>query len=70
MRSVIRQQFELGQSAIEFLHEWPNAFTAKSVDQSAVVPKGASLAAVESRPEFFSFLAVIHHDRANVVQFV
>src|SRR5213596_2717843 len=70
LRSIIRQQFERCQSAIELLHERLNAFTAKRVYQRAVVPKGASLTAVESRPESFSFLAVIHQDRANVVQFV
>ena len=38
-RSVIRQQFQLGHSAIELLHQRLNAFTAKSVHQHAVCTK-------------------------------
>src|SRR5436190_2623718 len=67
LRSIIRQQFKLGQSAIELLHERLNAFTAKRVHERAVVPKSALLTGVESGPESFSFLAIIHQDRADIV---
>src|SRR5438552_17544413 len=72
LRSIIRQQFKLGQSAIELLHESRklSGFTAKRVHERTVVPKSALLTGVESGPEFFSFLAIIHQDRADIVQFV
>src|SRR4030095_15086972 len=58
LRSIIRQQFKHRQSAIEFLHQGPNAFAAKSVYERAVVPEGTLLAGVESRPELFALLAI------------
>ena len=70
LRSIIRQQFKSRESAIEFLYQRLNAFAAKSVYESAVVPKSALFTGIESRPEPFSFLTIIHQDRPHVVQFV
>src|SRR4030095_572276 len=70
LRSIIRQQFKLGQSAIELLHQRLNTFTGKRVHERTIVPKSALFTSVESRPESFSFLAIIHQDRTHIVQFV
>jgi len=58
--SIIREQFKLGQSAIDLLYERLNAFATKGIHERPVIAKSALFTTIESGPESLSFLAIIH----------
>ena len=61
---------KLGHDAVEFVNERTRSRSAKNINQSAVIPQGAVLAAAEAVENGVALQAIVRKNFAGIGQFV